>query len=67
LLLERGLIVGSQAGEFITLRDTTTTGDVARVLVEAGIAVDGIWQREQTLEDFYLDLVKAPPIPPSHN
>ena len=67
LLLERGLIVGTQAGEFITLKDSTTTADVARGLVTAGIAVDGIWQREQTLEDFYLDLIKVPPIPKSQN
>ena len=26
-----------------------------------GIAVDGIWQHEQTLEDFYLNLIKLPP------
>lgn len=67
VLLERGLILGAQAGEFITLKDGTTTADIARVLVAAGIAVDGIWQREQTLEDFYLDLVKAPPLPTSKN
>ena len=67
LLRVRGLIVGAQAGEFITLTNGTTTADIARVLVAAGIAVDGIWQREQTLEDFYLDLVKAPPIPTGQN
>lgn len=65
LLLERGLIVSAQAGEFITLKEGTTTADIARALVAGGIAVDGIWQREQTLEDFYLELVKAPPIPPA--
>ena len=32
------------------------------LLVAAGVAVDGIWQREQTLEDFYLELVKSPPV-----
>lgn len=67
LLLERGLILAAEAGEFITLKDGITTADVARVLVAAGVAVEGIWQREQTLEDFYLDLVKASPPPPGTN
>ena len=67
VLLERGLIREAQAGEFITLKNETTTADITRVLVTAGIAVDGVWQRDQTLEDFYLDLVKAPPLPTSRN
>lgn len=67
VLRERGLITGQQDGEFITLRDGGSTAEIARALVQAGMAVDGIWQREQTLEDFYLDLVKAPPIPPRQN
>ena len=32
------------------------------MLVAAGIAVEGIWQHEQTVEDFYLSLVKSPPV-----
>jgi ABC-2 type transport system ATP-binding protein len=67
VLLERGLIFGAQAGEFITPKAGTTPADITRALVSVGIAVDGIWQREQTLEDFYLDLVKAPPLPTSRN
>jgi len=67
LLRERGMINGAEGAEFITLKDGTTPGEVTRVLVTAGIAVEGIWQREQTLEDFYLDLVKAPPIPAGQN
>lgn len=67
LLRDRGLISGEQDGEFITLKDGSTTADITRTLVGANVAVDGIWQREQTLEDFYLDLVKAPPSPPSQN
>ena len=67
VLLERGLIREAQAGEFITLKNETTTADITRVLVTAGIAVDGVWQRDQSLEDFYLDLVKAPPLPTSRN
>lgn len=67
LLRERGMINGAEGTEFITLKDGTTPGEVTRVLVTAGFVVEGIWQREQTLEDFYLDLVKAPPIPASQN
>lgn len=68
LLRERALITGEQDGEFITLKDGCSTADVTRTLVGANIAVDGIWQREQTLEDFYLDLVKSPPpLPQSQN
>jgi ABC-type multidrug transport system ATPase subunit len=61
LLSERGMISGSDAGGFVALRDGVTTAEVNRVLVESGVAVDGIWQREQTLEDFYLGLLKSPP------
>ena len=61
LLRERGLISGEQDGEFIALKEGSTTAEITRTLVSAGMAVDGIWQREQTLEDFYLDLVKTPP------
>ena len=60
LLRERGLIGVSHDGQFIVLRAGISTADVARVLVGAGMAVEGIWQHEQTLEDFYLDLVKPP-------
>jgi len=49
------------------LYDGTSTADVTRALVTAGMAVDGIWQHEQTLEDFYLGLVKAPPVIPTSN
>lgn len=67
LLLERGLIVGAEDGEYISLKEGISTSDVARTLVSAGLAVDGIWQREQTLEDFYLDLMKGPPLPAGSN
>lgn len=67
LLHERGLILGAEGGQFISLKDGTSTADVARVLVTAGIAVEGIWQHEQTLEDFYLNLIKPPPLPANQN
>jgi ABC-2 type transport system ATP-binding protein len=57
LLRGRGLIAGATEGLYIVLRDGASTADVTRELVSAGIAVDGIWQHEQTLEDFYLSLV----------
>jgi ABC-2 type transport system ATP-binding protein len=60
LLGERGLISGATDGRFILLQDGTGTADVTRALVSAGMDVEGIWQHEQTLEDFYLSLVKAP-------
>jgi len=67
LLGARGLMAGAMDGRFIILNDGHSTADVTRVLVGAGIAVEGIWQHEQTLEDFYLSLVKAPPpIPKDH-
>jgi len=59
LLRERKLISGSEGVEFILLCDGVTTAEITRVLVQAGHAVEGIWAREQTLEDFYLELVKS--------
>jgi ABC-2 type transport system ATP-binding protein len=67
LLMERGLIAGSSEGRFLALNDGHSTAEITRVLVSAGIPVEGIWQHEQTLEDFYLSLVKTPPpIPPAN-
>lgn len=62
LLTERGLISGATGDQFITLQTGITTAEVARVLVTAGIPLAGLWAHQQTLEDFYLDLVK-PPLP----
>lgn len=59
LLHDRQLINGSSDGRFIVLKDGTSTAEVTRTLVAAGIAVEGIWQHEQTLEDFYLGLVNG--------
>ncbi|HEV2318666.1 MAG TPA: ABC transporter ATP-binding protein [Verrucomicrobiae bacterium] len=61
LLFERGIITTSQAGRFITLRDGQTPAEAVKVLVHANIAVDGIWQQERTLEDFYMELIKNSP------
>lgn len=59
LLRDKGLISGATEGRFIQLRDGASTAEVTRALVGAGMEVEGIWQHEQTLEDFYLSLVKA--------
>jgi ABC-2 type transport system ATP-binding protein len=61
LLMKHELIAGARDGHFITLKDGISTAEVARTLVGAGMAVEGIWQHEQTLEDFYLTLIKPPP------
>ena len=59
LLREQKLISGSEGAEFILLNDGVTTSEIARTLVQAGHAGEGIWAREQSLEDFYLELVKS--------
>ena len=59
LLRERGIITGEMDGKSVMLNEGRTTAEAARILVEANIPVEGIWLREQTLEDFYLDLVKG--------
>lgn len=60
-LRQAGLISGSDGKEFIQLNNGIATAEITRALVEAGHPVDGIWAREQTLEDFYLELVKSAP------
>jgi ABC-2 type transport system ATP-binding protein len=57
LLRERGIITGSADGKYISLGEGRTIAEAAKVLVGANMAVEGIWQQEQTLEDFYLGLI----------
>ena len=57
LLRERGLITSTVEDRFITPANGCSTAEITRTLVSAGIAVEGIWQHEQTVEDFYLSLV----------
>jgi ABC-2 type transport system ATP-binding protein len=57
LLRERGLITGTAEARFITLAEGRTTAEITQALVTADIAVEGIWQHEQTVEDFYLGLI----------
>ena len=66
LLRERGLITATAEERFITLADGHSTAEITQALVASGIAVEGIWQHEQTVEDFYLSLVKPPPILPTN-
>ena len=61
LLYERGFITATAEERFITLAEGRTTAEIAQALVAAGFAVEGIWQHEQTVEDFYLNLIKPPP------
>jgi ABC-2 type transport system ATP-binding protein len=67
LLRERGIITGAAEGKFIVLGEGRTTAEAVKALVNANISVNGIWQQEQTLEDFYLSLIKAPPAPDGNN
>jgi len=57
LLQERGLITATAEDRYITLAENRSTAEIIQTLVAAGIAVEGIWQHEQTVEDFYLGLV----------
>ncbi|MEI8291324.1 MAG: ABC transporter ATP-binding protein [Verrucomicrobiota bacterium] len=58
LLYERGLITATAEERFITLAEGRTTAEITHALVSRGIAVEGIWQHDQTVEDFYLNLIK---------
>lgn len=58
LLRERGIITDTVDGKYIALSEGRTTADAAKALVAADMPVDEIWHEEQTLEDFYLSLVK---------
>ena len=58
LLRDDKLIVDERDGEFIALAPDTGTDRVVRRLVEEGMAVYEIARNKQTLEDFYLELMK---------
>lgn len=62
LLRARGLITGATEARFLTLAEGRTPAEIAQTLVTAGFAVDGLWQHEQTVEDFYLNLIKPPSV-----
>ena len=60
-LREENLIVDERDGQFVALATETGTDVVVRRLVERGMAVYEIAQHEQTLEDFYLGLMRNDP------
>ena len=61
LLFERGIITGSSDDRFIALSEGRTVADAVKALAQANVPVDGIWQQERTLEDFYMELIKISP------
>ena len=60
LLREQGVITGTQGGKHVTLAAGRTTAEMVKLLVAAGLSVEGVWPEDQTLEDFYLNLMKPP-------
>lgn len=67
LLLELGIITGATGENLITLVEGRAVSEAVKALVNADIPVEGIWPHEQTLEDFYLTLIKAPPVLTNQN
>ncbi len=65
LLCERKIITEAVDDRIIVLSEGRTIAEATKVLVSANISVEGVWPQEQTLEDFYLSLVKA--VPPKTN
>jgi hypothetical protein len=61
LLRERGIITGAADGKYISLGEGQTIAEATKILVGANFSVEGIWQHDQTLEDFYLGLIKRKP------
>jgi ABC-2 type transport system ATP-binding protein len=59
VLRQQAMIASVVEGKAIVLSDGGTVAGAAKALVDAGMALEGIWPREPTLEDFYLDLVKS--------
>lgn len=53
-----GLITGVNAGESVFLPEGVTTDQLVRWLVKENFPVHEIFRQEQTLEDFYLGLMK---------
>lgn len=58
LLREAGLLAGERAAKFIALAPGAATHQIVRRLVEQGMAVHEIAAEEQSLENFYLNLMK---------
>ncbi|MBI2925709.1 MAG: ABC transporter ATP-binding protein [Verrucomicrobia bacterium] len=60
-LREARLITADRDGQFVTLAPGVETSQVVKSLVERGVAVFEIAREEQTLESFYLALMKGGP------
>lgn len=60
LLKQRRLITAARDQAYIALAEGTDTARIVACLVEQGLAVHEIAREEQTLENFYLALVKSP-------
>jgi ABC-2 type transport system ATP-binding protein len=58
-LKESGLITGEREGRDVALATGSATDKVVRLLVEKGMPVFEITPQEQTLEEFYLGLMKS--------
>ena len=58
ILRAQNLITATAEDKFITLAEGCSTAAVAQALVAAGLAVEGLWQHEQTVEDFYMSLIR---------
>ena len=59
LLRAKGWLDGKVNEPLIVLDPVASTADVVRLLVEAGISVFEIARHEETLEEFYLSLMKG--------
>ncbi len=59
ILRDSKMIEEDRDGEFITLTDGISTDQIVRRLVEQGMPLFEIAKVEQTLEDFYLSLMKG--------
>jgi len=57
-LRDEQLILDERDGQFVALAPDVGTDRVVRRLVEQGMAVYEIARHEQTLEDFYLGLMR---------
>jgi ABC-2 type transport system ATP-binding protein len=63
LLRREKLIAEDRDGSMVSLAPQSATDKIVRCLVQNGISVFEITPHEQTLEDFYLALMKADPRP----
>jgi len=61
------MIVGARDGEFIELAEGVGTDQIVRKLVELGMPVFEVTPIEQSLEEFYLTLMKQPESPAAGN